>query len=314
MQNLIFTLNIVAPVFLIIFLGFILKQYGRINNNFINISSQIVFSVTLPCLIFIKLSATDFKSAFNLSQIIFVYISTLFFFLFSWLVSILVTNNGRDQAAFIHGSFRSNFVIMGFALIVNMFGESALGKAAILTAFVMPIYNLLAVIALTVPVNKEKQISLKKTIFEIFTNPLMVAIFIALPFSLFKISIPLILTTTIDYLASLTLPLALLGIGASLSFKSIKNDSKLALVSTSIKIIIIPATLTYLSYKLGFSGEDLGVMFIIFATPAAIVTFIMAEAMDCNSELAGNIIVMSTLGSIFTISLGIFIIKAMGLM
>ena len=224
-----------------------------------------------------------------------------------------MTKSGSDKAAFIQGSFRSNFVIVGLALIDNMFGNNALGKAAILAAFMIPIYNILAVIALTVPVNKEKQINLKKTIIEVFTNPLIVAVFISLPFSFFKISLPQFLTKTISYLADLSLSLALLAIGASMNFKSIRKGLKLALSSSFIKIIIIPITLTYLSYYFGFYGEDLGVMFILFATPTAIVTFIMTEAMGCNSELAGNIIVMSTLGSIFTISVGIFLIKSMGL-
>ena len=314
MQNLIFTLNIVAPVFLIIFLGFFLKKYRLLNKNFISVSSQIVFTVTLPCLIFLKLATTDFKTAFNLRQIIFIYIGTIFYFIFSWLVSIALTDKGRDQSAFIQGSFRSNFVILGFALIVNMFGNGALGKAAILAAFVTPLYNILAVIALTVPVNKEKQISFKKTIVEVFTNPLILAVFIALPFCFLKISLPQFLIMTIDYLAVLTLTLALLGIGASLNFKSVRKDIKLAFSSTLIKIIIILATLTFLSYRLGFCGENLGVMFILFATPTAIATYIMAEAMDCNSELAGNIILMTTLGSIFTISLGIYVIKSIGLL
>jgi malonate transporter len=189
-----------------------------------------------------------------------------------------------------------------------------LGKAAILLAFIMPLYNVLAVIALTVPVKDEKQLSYQKTLVEIFTNPLIVATFIAIPFSYFQITLPQFLMVTIDYLASLTLPLALLGIGGSLSFKSIKTDSKLTIWATMIKIIIIPASLTYLAILLGYRQEDLGILFMLFATPTAIVSFIMADAMGCNSELAGNIIVTTTLGSIFTLSLGIFIMKSIALL
>ena len=313
MQNILFTLNIVTPVFLIVFIGIFLKKLGTLNNNFVNVSSQIVFSVTLPSLIFIKLSGANLIQAFNLEQIFFIYIGIFFFFVFSWLVSFFLTKDGRDQAAFIQGSFRSNFAIVGLALISNMFGNDALEKGAILVAFVMPLYNILAVVALTVPVNKGKKINLNKTMIDIIKNPLIIAVFVALPFSLFKISVPQFLMKTIEYLAALTLPLALLGIGASLNFQSIKKDCKLAIISTIIKIIIIPATLTFLSYKLGFKDVNLGIMFILFATPTAIATFIMAEAMDCNSKLAGNIILISTLGSIITISLGIYIMKAIGL-
>lgn len=312
MQNLIFTLNVVAPVFLIIIIGVILKLTKGINDNFVSVSSKIVFNVALPAFVFIKLATADFSQAFDLKLIIFVYAGIIFSFILIWIISILLTKNGRDRASFIQGSFRSNFVIIGFAIVFNMFGNSALSKAAILMAFVMPLFNILAVIALTVPVKKEKQLSISKTICEIITNPLLLAVIFSLPFFYFNITLPQILTKTIDYLAALTLPLALLGIGGSLNFESIKNDCKLAVIATALKIIILPATFIFLSIKCGFTGEDLGVLFILFATPTAIVSFIMAKAMDCNAELAGNIILMTTIGSVVTISLGIFLIKSAG--
>ena len=312
MQNLIFSINGVAPVFLIIFLGFGLKKRGLINSNFVSLSSKIVFSVAAPALVFESLSRTDLEITFSFKQIIFVYLGVIFFFALSWLISLVLSKNGRDRASFIQGSFRSNYAIIGFALISSMFGEQALGKAAILMAFVMPLYNVLAIIALTVPVKEEKQLGFKKTVVEIIINPLIIATVVAIPFSYFNIVLPQFLTTTINSLAVITLPLALLGIGGSLDFESIKKDSRLAFTATILKIVIIPATITYIAFHLGFAGEDLGVLFMLFATPSAIVSFVMAEAMGCNSELAGNIIVMTTLGSIFTISLAVFIMKSVG--
>jgi len=230
------------------------------------------------------------------------------------LFATFLSKDGKDQGSFIQGSVRSNFAIVGFALISNSLGNHALGKAAILLAFIMPLYNVLAVIALTVPVQKEKEFGYKKIIIEIITNPLILATLVAIPFSYFKISVPQFLMKTIDYLATLTLPLALLGIGGSLNFESIKKDSQLTVFATLIKIIIIPASLTYIAILLGYRQEDLGILFMLFATPTAIVSFIMADAMGCNSELAGNIIVTTTLGSIFTLSLGIFIMKSIALL
>lgn len=313
MQNLIFSFNGVAPVFLIIFLGYGLKKKGLINGNFVSISSKIVFTVAAPALVFESLSRTDLKMTFSLKLILFVYLSVLFFFALSWLISLGLSNNGRDRASFIQGSFRSNFAIIGFALIANMFGPAALSKAAILLAFVMPLYNILAIIALTVPIRADKQLTLQQMLSEIFTNPLILATIIALPFSYFDIELPQFLITTINSLAAITLPLALLGIGGSLDFEQIKKDARLAAVATILKIVIIPATIAVLGFRLGLSGQDLGVVFLLFATPSAIVSFVMAEAMGCNSELAGNIIVMTTLGSIITISLGIFLLKTLNM-
>jgi predicted permease len=269
--------------------------------------------VTLPSLVFIKLSIVDFKTAFDIDQIIFIYTGTVFYFFFLWFLSILFIDDGKNRAVFIQGSFRSNYAIIGIALIANMFGDHALGKAAMVLAFIVPLYNVLSVIALTLPVRKEKQFSFGKTVSEITTNPIILAALVALPFSHFQIRLPQTLFKTVDYIAALTLPLALLGIGGALNFESIKKNSTIAIFSALIKIVIIPLTLSFLAYKFGFKDEDLGIMFLLFASPTAIVSYIMAKAMGCNSDLAGNIVLMTTLGSILTISLGIYVIRSFGL-
>ncbi len=313
MDNLIFALNVVSPVFLIIMLGIVLRLTGQVNDNFISTSSNIVFNFSMPALVFKELSTANLTETFQLRQIVFIYVGMTIFFILTWLLSTFVTNNGRDRGAFIQGSIRSNYAIVGFAIIFNMFGSEGLSKASIFLAFVMPFYNLLAVIALTVPVNKEREIGIAKTAIKIITNPLILAVCVAIPVSFLKINIPLFLNKSINYLAAMTLPLALLGIGGSLNFSTIKKDSRLALIATVIKIIFIPIILTFIAYKLGYQGVDLGVMYILFATPTAIASFIMAKAMNCNADLAGNIIVMSTLGSVVTISFGIFLLKSLGI-
>ncbi len=312
MQNLIFSLNVVAPVFLIVLLGMVLKLTKQINENFISISSKIVFNVAMPGLIFQELSTTDFRAAFDVKQIVFIYAGTLFFFFSSWILVLFLSQNGRDQGVFIQGSVRSNFAIIGFGIIFNMFGEFGLTLGAIFLAFIMPVYNALAIIALTVPVHKEKGTGFKKTLLVILTNPLLIAAGLAVPFSLMKITMPAFVSSAIEYLAALTLPLALLGIGGSLNFESIKKDCRLAIIAAGLKIIVTPLLLIFIAIKLGFSGVSLGVMFVLFAAPTAIASFIMAKAMDSNAELAGNIVLFTTLGSVITMSLGIFLLKSAG--
>lgn len=312
LQNIQFTVNTIAPIFFIVILGIILKRRGIINENFVATASKFVFSVTLPVLIFMKVARMDLTRSVNLIQILYVYGGVLFLFALGWLLSVFIPQ-GRDRGVFVQGSFRSNFAIFGLAIIANMFGEREMAKAAILLAFIIPLYNVLSVVALTVPLRKEKQLNSKQVLGEIFKNPLILALFAALPFAWLQISIPEVLQTTGNYLATITLPLALLGIGGGLNFRNMKNSSRVALSATLIKLVVSPLFFTYAAYKLGFSGEDLAIVFILFASPAAVVSFIMAEAMGANARLAGDIILYSTLGSALTISSGIFLMKTLGL-
>lgn len=310
MENLLFIANTVLPVFLIVFLGIFLRKNGLVDDNFVNHSSRIVFNISLPVLVFLELSRLDADTAFEFDQILFVYAGTIFSFILSWVLSKPLIQDGRDRSVFIQGSFRGNYAIIGLALVANLFGESSLGKASIMLAFILPLYNVLAVIALTVPMRHERSMSISRAFLEIVKNPLIMAVMISLPFVYFKISIHPILSKTAGYLSALTLPMALIGIGGALNFDDVKRASKMAFSASILKIIVTPLVLTYAAYWFNYSGADIGIMFILFACPTAIVSFVMAEAMGGNSKLAGNIILISTLGSILTISAGLYILKS----
>lgn len=313
MQNLIFTLNLVIPVFLIVGIGLLLKKLKVINDNFVSISSKVVFTVSLPALIFVETTKISIGELFNLKLIGFICIITVILYLIIWLISIPYIKSGSDRAVFIQGSYRSNYAIIGLALISNVFGPKGLSKASILLAFVIPLFNVLAVIALTLPVRKDRNLNFKRLLLEILKNPLIIAIIVSLPFSYFEIKLPQIIFSTVNYLALLTLPLALLGVGGFLNFSDLKRASGIAFSSSFIKLIFIPLVASFAAYELGFKGAELGIIFILFGCPTAIASFIMAEAMNVNSRLAGNILLITTLGSVVTITLGLFILKQNGL-
>ena len=312
-DNIIFTGNVVAPVFLLIALGYFVKRINVINENFVEITSKFVYSVSLPALVFINITEIDLSEAIDFNQIIYIYAATLFNFFIVWALSIPFIKDGKNLSVFVQGAFRSNFAIVGFAIVSKLFGSYALGKASLVLAFVLPLYNILAVIILTVPLRKERKLNLKNTVYEIMLNPLIVAVIVGLIFSYFKIIIPSVVNSTVGFLSELALPLALVGIGGSLNLQNIKKAQGLAFTSSLIKVILVPLILTLGAYYFGFRGIDFGIMFVLFASPTAIVSFIMAEAMGSNSKLAGNIVLISTVASVFTIAAGIVILKELSL-
>lgn len=311
-DNIVFTANIVAPVFLIIAVGYFSKKAGIINEAFVDVTSKLVFKVSLPVFIFLEISNLDLDQVFDVYQIIFITAGTFITYVIIWIGSIPFIKNPQDKSAFIQGAFRGNYAIVGLALIQNFLGNDALGKATLILAFLLPVYNVLAVVVLVVPKHQGK-INLRSILVEIVFNPLILSVIVALPFSFYKISLPEMFVSTANYFAELALPLALIGIGGSMNIENIKRASTLAFSSSIIKIIILPLVLTFASYFLGYRNDDLGILFIVFACPTAIASFVMAEAMGANSKLAGNIIMITTLGSVFTISAGIIILKSFAL-
>jgi predicted permease len=312
-DNIVFTANIVAPVFLIIAVGYFARKRKIINEVFVDVTSRFVFRISLPVFIFLEISALDLSQVFDVDQIVFITSATFITYLLIWIGTIPYIKNAEDKSSFIQGAFRGNYAIVGLALISNLFGEDALGKATLILAFLLPVYNVLAVIVLTVPKHLGK-LNFKSMLMEILFNPLILAVIFALPFSYFKLKLPEMFITTGNYFADLALPLALVGIGGSLNIENLKRASTLAFSSSIIKIIILPLILTITAIFLGYRNDDLGIMFIVFACPTAIASFVMADAMGANLKLAGNIIMITTLGSVFTISLGILLLKSFNLL
>ncbi|WP_415905070.1 AEC family transporter [Neptuniibacter sp. QD48_55] len=312
LSSLSFTASITAPIFFIGLLGYVLKRVGLIDDAFINTASKLVFMITLPALVFMSISRTDFHAVFNPEQLGFVLIGTLVSFIALWFLAKRWIKQPEDLGVFIQGAFRSNYGIIGLAVSYNLFSDSGLAQASLLLALVIPLFNVLSIIALTLPAKHQGGASIGSTVLEIIKNPLIIAVLLALPFSYFGFQLPEIAQKTGRYFANLTLPLALLAIGGSLNMKSLRSTSSQATWATLSKLLFIPLILTLAAWAYGFKGQDLTMLMVLFGCPTAAASFVMAKAMGGNEKLAANIILMTTIGSILSLSAGIYIMRVTG--
>lgn len=308
-DTLLFTSNIVAPIFFIVSLGYLLMRLRIIDQGFIDTSSRLVFTITLPVLVFMSISRMNFQAVFNPQLMGYFVVSTLIIVPFIWLISRYFIKDPADLGVFIQGSFRGNYGIIGLAISFNMFGNSGLALASLLLVCVIPLYNVLSVLALSLPMQQSSGPSIIRPIKEIARNPLIIAVLLALPFSYYGWGLPSVGDKIGTYFANLTLPLALLAIGGSLNLKSLRNTSGQSGWSTLIKLIIMPLILTLGAWLYGFKGQELGILFVLFGCPTAAASFIMAKAMGGNAQLAANIILTTTLGSLITLSSGIYFLR-----
>ena len=312
MESVIFIFNIVLPIFLLIILGLILKRFKIINDSFVKQLSTFVFKVSLPALIFLELASVEIDTAFD-GKLIGISLSLIFVvFGISWITGTLFAKTPQDKGAVIQGSYRSNFAIVGIAMLSGIVDGNHLGKAVMLLAFVMPVFNVLAVISLTAPLHQASSDRIVKTLKEIAKNPLIISAYFAIPISIFEIELVPSITITLDYLGDIALPLALIGIGASINLKELLTASPLSFLASANKIILFPIISVLVGSLLGLEDQDILILFILMGTPTAVASFVMAEAMGSNAKMTGNIIAISTLGSIFTISAGVIILRFLG--
>ncbi|MEH6814004.1 MAG: AEC family transporter [Motiliproteus sp.] len=307
LQTLSDTTQVVLPIFLLLSCGYLLRQLRIIDASFVDQASRLVFTLALPILIFISISRADFLQLFNAKQIIYFCVSTLITVALLYAGARRWIKNPADQGVFVQGAFRSNFGVIGLAMVFNMLGEPGMAPAALLLAFVIPMFNVLSIMAISLPLQGGfKPLPLFKSV---LTNPLILAVVAALPFSLFNIPLPGLVKSTGAYFADLTLPLALLAIGGALDIKYLRGSSSLATHSTLIKLIALPLVLTLGAFTCGFRGDELAIMFILFSSPTASASFVMAQVMGGNARLAANIVALTTLGSILTMGTGIYLLK-----
>lgn len=149
---------------------------------------------------------------------------------------------------------------------------------------------------------------------DIVRNPLILAVLVAVPFAWSGITLPIwLMMTSGDYFASLTLPLALLCIGGTLSLSAMRNDRKPATSASIMKMVTLPTLCTLAAWLAGFEGRELGLMFLFFASPTAAASFVMVMALGGNDRLAANIVALTTLMASITVTLGVFVLRSAGL-
>ena len=312
-ESLSFALSITGPIFIIVGLGFWLKQIGLMTHEFTSTAASLVFKVCLPTLLFLSIQKAAMPGEESVPAIVVAALATLAMFIASWLFAPLVVAEARDRGVFVQGSFRSNIGIIGLAFAAKAYGDEGLALASMMMAFVTVLYNILSVIALTNSLQPGREHKLRLIFAGILTNPLIIAIALSLTLKLLDVAIPTVLLDTGKYFASMTLPLALLCIGATFSLQSLRRASKIAAWASLMKLLVLPVFTLAIAYVFDIRGLPLGVLFLMVSAPTAAASYVMVDAMKGNAELAANIVAMSTLWSIITVSSGLFLLKSSGL-
>ncbi len=313
LDSFIYSLNIIAPIFIMVLLGVLMKRKKFITDGFVAICDKLVFKLSLPALLFVDIVTADAGDTLDVGLIIFCVVGvTVSFVVPSLIVPIFIKDNAK-RGAFIQGVYRPNSAILGITLATNMFGEAGAATISMVLPFVVVLFNIYAVIILSIFAPEDVRLSpgalIKRIGKTIVTNPLIIAIVLAMLWKLTGLELPLLASRSLGYLANMAMPLALISLGANFTVESLKGRVGLAILSSSCKTIVVPICAVAAGIALGFRGIGLGVIFILFSGPAAVSSYIMAKEMKSDYELASQILLISTLMSLFTIFAGIFLLK-----
>lgn len=310
MNNFIYSLNATLPIFLMIILGKVLYKLNIIDSHFTKVADKYVFMVALPALVFKDLTENDVQGSFNGQYVLFCFLVTLIIILVIWGLTSLFMKNKDEQGAFIQASYRSSAAILGLAFIDNMYDGAGMAPLMIIGA--VPLFNIFAVIILTLKGNNSGQKpDMKTTLLNIFKNPILLSILISLPFAFLEVHFPVFINKAISGIGNTATPLALISIGATFEGKRAIKKLKPALVASFIKLILLAALFLPLAVYLGYRNQELMAILIMLGSPATVSCYIMAKNTGNDSVLTSSIIVLTTLLSSVTLTGWIFVLRSL---
>jgi predicted permease len=313
MSNLIYSINATLPIFLLIILGKVLKTTKIINDEFTKTADRYVFRIALPALLFSDLTENNVGSAFDGKYVLFCFSVTIFSIAVLWGLTEKFMKNEEQKGAFIQGSYRSSAAILGLAFINNMY--DSVGMAPLMIIGCVPLYNIFAVIILTLKGdNGGKKPNMKETFINVMKNPILLSILIALPFALLNLHFPSFVNKAIGSVANTATPLALISIGASFEGKKALKKMKPTLLASFIKLILLAGLFLPLAVFFGYRNQELMALLVMLGSPTTVSSYIMAKNTGNDGILTSSIIVLTTLLSSLTLTLWIFVLKSFGVL
>ncbi len=188
MENLMLAISVVFPLFFMMSLGYYLKVVGIFNDDFLKQLNNLCFKVFLPVILFSNIYHSDFRSLFQPNLIIFALVAVVLSFGSLMILVPLIEKENINRGVMIQGIFRSNFILFGIPVTISLFGAENTGVASILIAFVVPFYNLFAIIALSFYSSEKK--SKKAVAKSVLQNPLIIASVLGIFFASFSLKLP----------------------------------------------------------------------------------------------------------------------------
>lgn len=316
-----FACNAILPIVLMVLLGYFLKKIKFVDDAFLDKANKLCFRVLIPIYLFSSIAFIDKDAFLNLNPnlILYAVLSIICLFFIGFLIVTFVVKDNKKKGVILQCLFRSNYALIGIPLCEFLAPSSikaeCIGLASIVAAISIPLFNIFAVVSLSV-FDKEdgKRVDILKILKNIVTNPLILGVlsglvvlgirFILLDFNI-DVSSSSISTNfiykAIKNIASIASPLALLVLGGKFKFSAVKRLAPYIALGTILRTMIVPAICLTVAYLLGFRQLEFPTLIALFATPVAVSSAPMAQEMNQDAELAGQLVVWTSIVSVFSL-------------
>ena len=327
MESLIFALNAVLPIILMVLIGYFLKKIGFMKPEFSKAANKLVFRAFLPAMLFLNVYRIENIAEMNFGYALYAVVSLLILTAVMTPVVIIFTAKKNQRGVLLQSIFRSNYALIGIPLASALFGDEGVIVATLLSAVIVPVFNVLAVVCLSVFKEGKTKIDFKSVFIEILKNPLIQsiaaglvvlgirALFVKWGFE-FRLTDITPLEKVLNYLSNMATPMALIVLGAQFDFSAVSSMKREIIFGSVMRTLIVPLVGlggAYLLFRDSFGGAEFAALVAMFATPVAVSSVPMAQEMEGDVTLAGQLVVWTTILSSGSIFLSSYLLKLAGI-
>lgn len=315
--NLLFSVNVVLPLFLCCLVGYAARQWKLVDDKFVSGCSNVVFYIAIPANIFMSLMGADLRASIDLKLMGYIF---GFILLMALVLVLLVPRILKDRATAATAVvciFRSNFAMLGIPLATSLMGQAGALPTLIMVPFATLLYTVLTVVLLVVLGGQrmeDKGGLFRYTLREVLKNPLIVASAASILVAALKIPLPGMVEKTVQYFANCCTALSLFMLGAQLNLKEFRGRLGITLPIAFSRLVLVPAIAISVAAALGFRGGEMGCALIFFASPTAVNSYVLAGRMGGDGKLAGDSVLVTTGLAALTLTAWIFVLKSFALL
>lgn len=314
MDNLTLAVNVVFPLFFMMIAGYFMRKWNWVDDHSLNIMNKLIFRVFMSILLFLNIYKMDVKEALNKDNLFYIfllYVIIITVFAFSILTLSRLVKDKKKCAVMVQGLVRGNSILFAIPIVASIYGDDHLGLVSLLSAYLIPLFNVLGVTVLEM--YRGGKIDIKKILLGIAKNPTIIASTLAFIFVIAGIKIPSLILSPLDSMSKVTTPLAFIVLGGTFDFRRLCKNAKYLTVVTLGKLIIVPAVVFYIACLLGIRNEEVVALLSVMISPVAIASFTMAKEMDADGELAGQIVITTSIASIATIFMWVYLLGTLNI-
>ena len=310
LENLTACVDAVLPIFALLLLGYWAKRLKLLDREDVRKLNKVFFRFFMPVMLFYNIYTSELSAAFQPGLIAYALLGTLAVFFLSLLLVRRFEPENRRRGVIVQGLFRSNLVVIGLPVVESLMGADNMGPIAILTATVVPLFNMLAVIVLES--YGGERTSPARLARDVLKNPLILGSLAGILALLIGLKLPRPVETVAKQIAQATSPVLLFLLGAFLRPEGLKKDLRAVAWVSLGRLLLVPAVTLFPAAALGWRGVELASLLPVFASSTAVTSFTMAQQMGGDAELAGNIVVATSALCALTLFFWCFLFRSLG--